>query len=145
MPTTRFTVHTALPPTAVMDLFTDFGPARASHWPNVSESRFEVHDQGPDWAEVTEGNAMGWERGRYSWDPDAGTITIDTLDSNLWGPGSGWRYQLTPSGGGTDVDVALTRIPKSLLGRVVGALIPIAGAPTLGKQFRSVLRQAENG
>ena len=145
MPTTRFTVHTSLAPTAAMDLFTDFGPARASHWPNVNKSHFRLHDRGPDWAEVTEGNAMGWERERYSWDADAGTITIETLDSNLWGPGSGWRYRLTPADGGTDVEVTLTRVPKSLLGRVVGALIPIAGARTLGRQFQSVLRQAETG
>ena len=145
MPSTQFTVHTSLAPSAVMELFTDFGPGRAKHWPNVDASHFEVHDQGPGWAEVTEGNKMGWERERYSWDADTGTITIETLDSNLWGPGSGWRYQLTPSGGGTDVQVSLTRVPRSVLGRVVGALIPIAGARTLGKQFRSVLRRAEQG
>jgi hypothetical protein len=144
MPTTQFTVHTSLSPSEAMALFTDFGPDRASRWPNVDGATFTVHDLGPDWAEVTEGNAMGWERERYSWDPAAGTITIDTLDSNLWGPGSGWRYQLTPVAGGTDVQVALTRVPKSLLGRVVGALIPIVGARTLGKQFQSVLRKAES-
>ena len=143
MPSTQFTVHTSLSPSQVMTLFTDFGPDRAEHWPNINDSHFELHDQGPDWAEVTEGNAMGWERERYAWDSTAGTITIDTLDSNLWGPGSGWRYQLTPAGEGTDVHVTLNRSPKSLLGRVVGALIPIAGARTLGKQFQSVLRDAE--
>jgi hypothetical protein len=144
MPTTQFSVHTSLSPSAALALFTDFGPDRASRWPNVDESHFKVHDQGPDWAEITEGNAMGWERERYSWDTEAGTVTIDTLDSNLWGPGSGWRYQLTPVAGGTDVQVTLTRVPRSLLGKVIGALIPIAGARTLGKQFQSVLRKAES-
>ena len=143
MPSTQFTVHTSLAPSAVLELFTDFGPDRASRWPNVDEAHFKVHDQGPDWAEVTEGNKMGWERERYSWDADAGLIQIDTLDSNLWGQGSGWRYQLTPAAGGTDVHVTLTRVPKSLVGRVVGALIPIAGGRALGKQFQSVLRKAE--
>jgi hypothetical protein len=143
MPKTQFTVHTSLSPSDVMTLFTDFGPDRASRWPNVDESHFEVHDQGPDWAEVTEGNKMGWERERYSWDAAAGTITIDTLESNLWATGSGWRYQLTPADGGTDVQVTLTRVAGSLLGRVVGALIPIVGARTLSKQFQSVLRHAE--
>ena len=144
MSTTQFTVHTSLSPSQVMELFTDFGPDRAKYWPNVNESHFKVHDQGPGWAEVTEGNAMGWERERYSWDAGAGTITIETLDSNLWAPGSGLRYQLTPAGGGTDVQVRLTREPRSLLGRVVGALIPVVGARTLGKQFQSVLRKAES-
>jgi hypothetical protein len=144
MPSTQFTVHTSLSPGDVLRLMTDFGPDRASRWPNLSEDRFTVHGQGPDWAEVTEGNSMGWERERYSWDADAGTVAIDTLDSNLWGPGSGWRYQLTPAAGGTDVHVELTRVPNSLKGRIVGALIPVAGARALGKQFRSVLARAES-
>jgi hypothetical protein len=143
MPTAHFTVHTTLSPSEVMEMFTDFGPDRASRWPNIDESHFQVHETGPDWAEVTEGNRMGWERERYSWDAAAGTVTIETLDSNLWGPGSGWRYQLEPEGGGTDVDVTLTRVAKSLPGRILAALIPIAGGRTLGKQFQSVLRKAE--
>lgn len=143
MPTTRFTVHTTLSPSEVMEVLTDFGPDRASRWPNVDDSHFQVHGQGPDWAEVTEGNAVGWERERYSWDSATGTVTIDTLDSNLWGPTSGWRYVLTSQSGGTDVEVTLTRVGKSFRGRLIGALIPIAGARTLGRQLRSVLRKAE--
>ena len=144
MPTTRFTVHTSLSPQDVMTVLTDFGPDRAKRWPNIDEAHFKVHEVGADWAEVTEGTAMGWERERYSWDAAAGTVTIDTLDSNLWGPDSGWRYQLTPAAGGTDVQVTLNRSPKSLVGRVVGALIPLVGARTLGKQFRSVFEKAES-
>ena len=144
MPKTRFTVHTSLSPSEVMELFTDFGSDRASRWPNIDDAHFTVHELGPDWAEVTEGNALGWERERYAWDAAAGTITIDTLDSNLWGPGSGWCYTLEPASGGTDVHVTLTRVGKSFRGKLVGALIPIAGARTLGRQFGSVLRKAES-
>lgn len=144
MPTTRFTVHTSLSPSEVLELFTDFGPDRAGRWPNVDEAHFKVHDQGPDWADVTEGNKMGWERERYSWDAAAGTVAIDTLDSNLWGTGSGWRYQITEAAAGTDVEVMLTRVPKSVKGRLIGALIPIAGSRTLGRQFQSVFRKAES-
>lgn len=144
MPSTQFTVHTTLSPSEVMTLITDFGPDRATRWPNVDDAHFTVHEQGPDWAEVTEGNAMGWERERYSWDATAGTVAIDTLDSNLWGPGSGWRYELTPADGGTDLRVSLTRTPKSLRGRLIGALIPVVGSRALGKQFRAVLQKAES-
>ena len=145
MPSTEFTVHTTLSPTEVMAFFTDFGPDRASRWPNTDEAHFRVHDQGSGWAEVTEGNSMGWERERYAWDTAAGTVTIATLDSNLWGRGSGWHYRLTEAAGGTDVHVTLTREPKGLRGRLVGAFIPIAGSRVLGRQFRSVLRRAEAG
>lgn len=142
MPTTQFTVHTSLSPSEVLGLLTDFGPDRASQWPNVDDAHFKVHELGPDWAEVTEGTGLAWERERYAWDAAAGTVTIDTLDSNLWGPGSGWRYELTPAAEGTDVQVTLTRVPSSLRGRLIGALIPILGARTLGKQLQSVLRKA---
>ena len=147
MSSTTFTVHTSLSPNEVMDLMTDFGPSRVASWPNIDEAHFEVHETGPDWAEVTEGTSMGWERERYSWDAAAGTIAIETLDSNLWGPGSGWRYQLTPatdSTGGTDVQVTLTRVPKSIVARVLAALIPVVGGRALGKQLASVFRKAES-
>ena len=138
MSSTTFTVRTSLSPHEVMALMTDFGPSRVANWPNIDEAHFEVHETGPDWAEVTEGTAMGWERERYSWDAAAGTIAIETLDSNLWGPGSGWRYRLTPAGDGTDVQVTLTRVPKSIAARVLAALIPVVGGRTLGKQLESV-------
>ncbi|NYG08621.1 hypothetical protein BJ986_003108 [Phycicoccus badiiscoriae] len=143
MATTTFTVNTTLSPSAVMAVITDFGPQRSTWWPNVDEAHFTVHDQGPDWAEVTEGTGMGWERERYSWDTASGIVTIETLDSNLWGPGSGWRYEIMPAPGGADLRVSLTRLPKSFTGRLIAALIPIAGPRALGKQFQSVLRRAE--
>jgi hypothetical protein len=143
MPSTTFTVHTSLSPAETMAVLTDFGPDRSKHWGNIDESHFRVHELGPTWAEVTEGNSFGWERERYEWDAAAGTLTIETLDSNLWGPGSGWRYALVPADGGTEVTVTLTRVAKSLPGRLLGALIPIAGGRTLGKQLRSVLARAE--
>jgi hypothetical protein len=144
MPSTTFTVHTTLTPSEVLTLMTDFGPDRAKHWPNIDEAHYEVHGTGPDWAEVTEGTSMGWERERYSWNAGAGTIDIDTLDSNLWGPGSGWHYTLTEAGGGTDVQVTLNRTGKSVAGKLIGALIPIAGSAALKKQFASVLRRNEH-
>jgi hypothetical protein len=145
MPSTQFSVETTLTPTEVMAFMTDFGPTRADHWPNVDPSHYELHEQGDHWAEVTEGNTLGWERVRYSWDSETATITIDTLKSNLWGPGSGWKYQLASTGTGTTLHLTLTRHGKSVLGRLIGALIPIAGAPALRRQFESTLRRAENG
>lgn len=144
MATTTFTVRTRLSPSEVMTVLTDFGPDRARWWPNIDEAHFTVHDRGPGWAEVTEGTSMGWERERYAWDADTGVVTIDTLESNLWAPGSGWRYELTPAAGGTELRVTLTRLPSSLKGRLVGALIPVVAGRILGRQLESVLRSAEN-
>jgi hypothetical protein len=87
---------------------------------------------------------MGWERERYSWDAASGTVTVDTVESNLWAPQSSWHYELAPATSGTDVHVTLTRVPSSFRGRIIAALIPIVGARTLGRQFESVLRHAES-
>lgn len=144
MATATFTVHTSLTPSEVLGLLTDFGPDRARSWPNINDAHFQVHEVGPDWAEVTEGTAVAWERERYEWDAAAGTVTIDTLESNVWGPGSGWRYELAGAAGGTDVHVTLTRLPSSWRGRIIAALIPVLGARTLGGQLKSVLRRAES-
>lgn len=145
MPATAFTVNTTLSPAEVIAFITDFGPTRADKWPNIDGSLYEVHEQGDDWAIVTEGNKMGWERERYSWDEQTGTIMIETLDSNLWAAGSGWKYKLTPTDTGTAVHVTLTRHGRSLKGRLVGLLIPVFGAKALGKQFESTFRRAEAG
>ena len=144
MSKTQFTVHTSLSMSEVMDLFTDFGPDRPANWPNIDDAHFTVHELGPTTADVTEGTAMGWERSHYTWDRAAGTVTLETVESNLWGPGSGWRYEIVPASGGTDLRVTLTRLPNSFRGKLIAALIPIAGPRALGKQFRSVLRRAES-
>lgn len=140
----KFTVHTTLSPADVLGLLTDFGPERPDNWPNIDAAHFTVHELGPASADVTEGTGMGWERSHYAWDATAGTVTVDTVESNLWGPGSGWRYELTAADGGTDVHVTVIRAGNSLKGRLIGALIPIAGARALGSQLKSVLRQAES-
>ena len=104
MPTVTTQVQSSLPPDQALAVLTDFGPARAEAWPGVDDEHLTVHDQGEDWAEVTEGNRIGWERERYSWDAAAGTVSAVTLDSNLWAAGSRWDYRLTPSGAGTQVE-----------------------------------------
>jgi hypothetical protein len=82
MPVVNFKLHSTLAPDAVMAALTDFGPGRAEVWPNVDSAHFKVHDQGPGWADVTEGSSVAggvWERERYSWDVASGTVAIETL------------------------------------------------------------------
>src|SRR3954451_10984952 len=84
------TVTSPLPPDEVLRVLTDFGPGRAEAWPGVSPDRLTVHASGADYADVTEGNDVGWERERYSWDAAAGTVSAVTSESNLWAAGSRW-------------------------------------------------------
>jgi len=76
----------------------DFGPGRKELFPNSADGYLKVHDQGPDWADVTEGSNGIWERLRYDWcQPRA--HHVDDTDSNTWGGRSGTLYP-TPRPGG---------------------------------------------
>lgn len=127
MSTVSVSVTSPLPPDEVLRILTDFGPARAEAWAGVDADSLQVHGSGPDWADVTEGNKVGWERERYSWDAIAGTVSAVTTESNLWGPGSRWDYKLTPAGGGTKVDVTLHRLGKGVKGKLINLLLPLVG------------------
>ena len=143
----HFTLHSALAPDAVMAALTDFGSTRSEVWPNIDSAHFKVHAHGPGWAEVTEGSSVAggvWERERYSWDAAARTVSIETLDSNTWGPGSRWDYRLTPAAaGGTTVEVTVVRNGKGWKGRLIGMGLSVAGAGMLRAQMARALGRVQ--
>jgi len=140
MPVIHTSVTTDLSPAEALRTLTDFGPGRADAFPNVDRSTLIVHEVGDTWADVTEGNKLGWERERYDWDAGAGTITAVTTESNLWAPGSRWDYRITPEGSGSKVQVRLERHAHGLMGHLVGALIPLLGARTVRSGLVSALK-----
>ena len=140
MPVIHTSVTTDLAPAEALRILTDFGPGRAAAFPNVDQSTLIVHVVGDTWADVTEGNKLGWERERYDWDPAAGTITAVTTESNLWAAGSRWDYRIAAAdGGGSTVQVRLELHAKGVMGHLVGALIPLLGARTVRSGLVSAL------
>ncbi|WP_405182086.1 hypothetical protein OG225_13990 [Nocardia sp. NBC_01377] len=145
MTTVRFHLVSPLSPAEVVEVLTDFGPTRADTWPTIDADHFVVHDRGETWAEVTEGTegtAAAWERARYEWDPARGIVTVTTLDSKLFGAGGGWVFLARGESAGTRVDVEPTRTPRAVKGKVLAALLPLAGPSTLRKSFAGPLRAA---
>jgi hypothetical protein len=140
MTTVKTEVRSPLSPAEALRVLTDFGPGRAESWPGVDDDHLTLHDHGEDWAEVTEGNSIGWERERYAWDAEAGTVSAVTLDSNLWAAGSRWDYRLTPDGTGTRVELTLTRNAKGIKGTLISALIPLIGKRMITSGLRQALR-----
>jgi len=59
MGTVRVTATGQFPPERFVAALTDFGPGRAQNWGNSEASYLQVHAQGDDWAEVTEGSGVG--------------------------------------------------------------------------------------
>jgi hypothetical protein len=139
MPTIHVRVESRLPPQRVLQILTDFGPDRARTWPGVDDQHLTVHASGTDWADVTEGNRIGWERERYSWNADTGTVAAETTDSNIWGPGSRWDYQIMPTADGSVLTVDLQRNGKGAKGKLLGALVSVAGTRMIRAQFNKVL------
>lgn len=140
VPTVRFQLTTARPPEAVLGALTDFSERRPELWPRIDRTHFKVHGQGPDWAEVTEGNVLASERNRYRWNAAKGEVTITTVESDTWAPGSQWRYQLVPTaGGGTEVDVTVVRTGRGLRGGLVGWVIALSGKRILKSDMEKVL------
>src|ERR1700694_5105705 len=141
-----FHLGTKLAPETVLAVLTDFGPRRATVWPNIDERHFRVHDQGPGWADGPEGNSIAggvWERARYTWDAAAGHVAVETIDSNTWGPGSRWDYKLTPSAqGGTEVEVTVERHGKGWKGRLLEVGLAVGGAQVLRSQMEQALARS---
>ena len=96
MPTIRFQVFTDLPPDRVLQALIDFSDQRPIVWPKIDRSHFRVHGQGPDWAEVTEGNALAWERNRYEWNAAAGEVIVVRPPFGLPHDGEYESVQLEP-------------------------------------------------
>lgn len=140
MATVRFEVTTGAPPSAVLAALTDFSDRRPDLYRNIDRGHFRVHDRGTGWAEVTEGNVLAWERNRYEWDEPAGVVTVSTIESDSWGPGSRWEYRLHPvPGGGTRINVTAVRNPRTLRGRLIALGLPLAGKRVLRADLQNVL------
>jgi len=145
--TLHFKQTTTSTPEQFIAGLTDFGPGRSELFPNSADGYLEVHDKGPDQADVTEGSGGIWERLRYDWS-DPHRVVLTTTDSNAWGGASGHTYTLTPQPDGTtEVDLVSVREGKNLKGRFLGAVVGSIGKGKLEKAFQQSVKaiEARNG
>ena len=143
MPTIHFKETTTSTPEQFVAGLTDFGPGRQKLFPNSADDQLEVHDQGPDYADVTEGGKGTWERLHYDWS-DPRRVVLTTTDSNVWGGDSGHTYTLTPqSDGTTDVDVVVVRDGKNLKGRALGIVVGTVGKRVLRNALATTVKAIE--
>jgi hypothetical protein len=122
---------------------TDFGPGRSKIFANSADDYLEVHDQGPNQADVTEGSRRIWERLHYDWS-DPNHVVLTTTDSNIWGGNSGHTYTFSQRPDGmTDVDVDVVREGKNVGGRALEIVVRIIGKSMLEKQLGKTVKAIE--
>ena len=141
------TIHLHETTTATPEQFvaalTDFGPGRSQLFGNSADDYLKVHDEGPQYADVTEGSRGTWERLRYDWS-DPNHVVLTTTDSNVWGGASGHTYTLTRHPNETtDIDVVVVREGKTFKGRMLGIVLGIFGKRVLGKALATTVKAIE--
>ena len=141
------TIHMTQPTSATPEQFlaglTDFGPGRSKLFGNSADQYLKVHDQGPGYADVTEGSGGIWERLLYDWS-DPHHVVLTTTDSNVWGGASGHTYTFTRQPDGiTAVDVVVVREGKNFKGRALGVVVGIGGKRFLGKALGNTVKAIE--
>lgn len=139
----RFTERTLATPEQFVASLTDFGPGRKDLFPNSTDGYLQIHEQGADYADVTEGSVGIWERLRYDWS-DPRRVVMTTVDSNLWGGRSGHTYTFTSlPDGSTQLEVVVVREGKNLRGRVTGLLVSSVGKGVLRKALKHTIKAVE--
>jgi hypothetical protein len=143
MATLHFNITTTSTPEEFVAGLTDFGPGRSELFGNSADEYLKVHDEGPDYADVTEGSGGIWERLHYDWsDPDR--VVLTTTDSNAWGGRSGHTYTFTRRvDGKTDIDYVVVREGKNLKGRVLGLVLGTIGKGKLETAFVNAVKAIE--
>jgi hypothetical protein len=143
MATIHFTERTLATPELFVASLTDFGPGRRELFPNSADEYLQVHAEGVDYADVTEGSGGVWERLWYDWS-DPNRVVMTTVDSNIWGGRSGHTYTFTPlPDGSTQLDVVVVREGKNLKGRVTGLLLGSVGKGVLAKALKHTIEAVE--
>jgi hypothetical protein len=142
MANVEFVLDTNVPAATVLAAATDFSDRRPTFWPTIRPGIYRVHALGDDWAEVTEGSAfLGtiWARERYDWSTP-GTVRATVLDSNVFRAGGTWELTADEAEGGTQVRIRSRRRARGLRGRILGAILTVAGKGMLAANLEQTLR-----
>jgi hypothetical protein len=108
MPHVVIDIDSDVPAEQVFAAATDFSEQRPKLWPNISREFWQLHDSGPNWADVTEGSPSVWAREHYEWSDNR--IVGTTQDSNVWKPGGTWTLTVHPhNGSGSHIHIDLDR------------------------------------
>ncbi len=143
MSTIHLNLTTTATPEQVVAGLTDFGPGRSKLFGNSADAYLKVHDLVPGHADVTEGSFRIWERLNYDW-ADPNRVVMTTIDSNVWGGGSGHTYTFTRQPDRTtNVDVVVVREGRNIRGRLLAIVVGTVGKRLLGRELAKTIKAIE--
>jgi hypothetical protein len=134
-----YTVESDLDPEVVWGALTEFGPRRATLWPDLSAS-FKVLDRGEGWARVREcTDSLGiWSIERYEWKEPVITATVE--DANAAEPGGTWRMEVHPGPhGGSVLTIAMNRRARGFVGHIIHGIFQVTNGRFLAARTRRML------
>jgi len=137
---------TRMSPDGVIAALTDFTGRRTELWPNIDPAKYRIHEVGPDWARVTEGNVEPdiWALERYSWGPD--WLSIKAEESNFCCVGDGTDLTMTLNAdGGSHIELDWEREAASPAWEPVMAMMGEQGEAILTTAYRDRLDQLAAG
>jgi hypothetical protein len=117
-----------LPAGTVLAAITDFSSERPKWWPNLDPGIYQVHEVGPDWAEVTEGSKIAgavWARERYEWSAP-GVVRATLQDSNIFESGF-WEMKVSRRDGRSHIEILQDRQARGFKGHLLGAMMVLMG------------------
>ena len=132
-------LETKLPPDSVVAALTDFSDRRPDVWSGLKREQYEVYEVGDTWAEVREGSSKSiWARERYDWSTP-GTVKWTVVDSPFSSTGDSVTVTASPSGTGSKVHIAWRRRGKTVLSKVMLAILSLFMGTVLKRYVKKTL------
>ena len=147
MANVEFELETQVPAGELLAAATDFTDRRPALWPTIHRPVYRVHAVDGTIAEVTEGSrflGVIWARERYDWSGSNG-VRATVVDSNCFEPGGTWELTARERDGRTIVTVRSIRRARGIRGRLLGAMLTVAGRSILATNLRRTLEILGDG
>jgi hypothetical protein len=136
----EFDFVTTATPDQVIELMTDFSPARPQRWPASSVEAFEVYHLGETEADIREGQDRPklWAKWHYDWStPDSVTLTV--TESDALAPGGYMTLTATPRAeGGSAVRGEWEQTSKNPRGLLAVTMMRFIGPRFLSSYYKKV-------
>jgi hypothetical protein len=136
----EFDFVTTATPDQVIELMTDFSPARPQRWPAMSADSFEVYHVGETEADIREGQDFPklWAKWHYDWSTP-GSVTLTVVEGDAMEAGSYMSLTAAPRDeGGSSVHAVWEQTSKNLIGLIGVGTMRIIGPRFLSSYYKKV-------